>query len=171
MKNCLKCGESYSDMSLNFCLNDGELLVQETYRPPPTQFADDSPPTLVINQPRLTTPIDFSHSSQIPWQSTVPQAVDGRLNLGGYAGSRDHTPDQTLPIISLVLGVISCFLVCCAGGILFGLPAAFVGFLAMRNAERDPTRYSGRGLAIAGMVLGIVTFFASLFFLIFGKLS
>ncbi len=69
------------------------------------------------------------------------------------------------------MGVISCFLVCCAGGIWLGLPAAIVGFLAMRNAEREPSRYGGRGLAIAGMVLGIVTFLASVFFLIFGQLS
>lgn len=167
MKKCLKCGERYSDITLNFCLNDGELLVQETYRSPPTQFADDSPPTLVMNQPRVTNPIDFSQSSPAPWQGNLPQTVDGQLNFGGYTASRD----QTLPTVSLVLGVISCFLVCCAGGIWLGLPAAIVGFLAMRNAERDPARYGGRGLAIAGMVLGIVTFLASLFFLIFGQLS
>ncbi len=89
MKKCLRCGERYSDITLNFCLNDGELLVQETYRPPPTQFADDSPPTLVINQPRVTNPIDFSQSSPVRWQGNVPQTVDGQLNFGGYAASRD----------------------------------------------------------------------------------
>jgi hypothetical protein len=71
----------------------------------------------------------------------------------------------------LILGVISMFMVCCAGGIWLGLPAAVVGFIAMKNADNDPTRYGGRGLAIGGLVLGIVTFLASVFFLIFGQLS
>ncbi len=168
MKRCFKCGERYSDPTLNFCLNDGELLVQESsYQPPPTQFADDSPPTLVMDQPRVTNPIDFSHSSPAQWQGGVPQPADRQFAIAGYGTSRD----QTLPTISLILGIISCFLVCCAGGIWLGLPAAIVGFLAMRNTERDPTRYGGRGMAIGGMVLGIITFLASVFFLIFGQLS
>lgn len=169
MKQCLKCGERYSDDTLNFCLNDGEMLVQSpSYQGPPTQFADDSPPTLMINQPRVTNPIDFSQSSPLQLQGSVPQPIDRQFNIAGYGTT---SRDQTLPTISLILGIISCFLVCCAGGIWLGLPAAIVGFLAMRNAERDPTRYGGRGMAIGGMVLGIVTFLASLFFLIFGQLS
>lgn len=168
MKKCLRCGQSYADETLNFCLNDGELLVQNArYEPPPppTQFADDSPPTLVMDQPRVTNPIDFANSSAIPWQNQTPQP-------GPHFGIAAYTsPDQTLPTISLVLGIVSCFLVCCAGGIWLGVPAAIVGYLAMRNIESNPTRYGGRGMAITGMVLGIITFLASLFFLIFGSLS
>ncbi len=169
MKKCLKCGQSYIDETLNFCLNDGELLVQATgYAPPPTQYVDDSPPTLMINQPRVTNPIDWAGSTPAVWQNQTPApAADQQFAFANYGASRD----QTLPTISLVLGIISCFLVCCAGGIWLGLPAAIVGFIAMRNAENNPTRYGGRGMAIGGMVLGIITFLASLFFLIFGQLS
>jgi hypothetical protein len=172
MKRCLKCGQTYSDDTLNFCLNDGELLIQHTgYSPPPTQFShDDSPPTLMMNQPRVTNPIDWANSSLAQPQGSSPAAANqqyGMSGLAGYGASRD----QTLPTISLVLGIISVFLVCCAGGIWLGLPAAIVGFIAMKNVEGNPAKYSGRGMAIAGMVLGIVTFLASLFFLIFGQLS
>ena len=41
----------------------------------------------------------------------------------------------------------------------------------MKNVDTDPMKYGGRGMAIAGMVIGIVTFLASVFFLIFGRLS
>lgn len=168
MKRCLKCGESYSDETLNFCLNDGELLIQQIGNvPPPTQFADDSPPTLMMNQPRVTNPIDWAQSSLARPQASTPAAPNQQYGIAGYGMSRD----QTLPTVSLVLGIISLFLVCCAGGIWLGLPAAIVGFLAMRNIESNPNRYSGRGMAIAGMVLGIVTFLGSLFILIFGQLS
>ena len=168
MKRCLRCGQAYSDETLNFCLNDGELLVRETgYEPPPTQFADDSPPTLMMNQPRVTNPIDWAQSSLGHPQGATPAVTNQQYGIAANVMSRD----QTLATVSLVLGIISMFLVCCAGGIWLGLPAAVVGFIAMRNAENNPARYSGRGMAIAGMVLGIVTFLASTFFLIFGQLS
>lgn len=167
MKRCLKCGQIYSDASLNFCLNDGELLVQHTgYEPPPTQFADDSPPTLLMNQPRVTNPIDWAQPSHLA--NREPTHIGGSPMFDGGHGA---TRDQTLPTVSLVLGIISMFLVCCAGGIWLGLPAAIVGFIAMKNIDGNPDRYTGRGLAIAGMVLGIITFLASVFMLIFGQLS
>ena len=168
MKRCLKCGQSYTDDTLNFCLNDGELLIRETgYEPPPTRFADDSPPTLLMNQPRVTNPIDWGPSAIGQPQSAQPAMPDQQYGLGSYGAARD----QTLATISLVLGIISIFLVCCAGGVFLGLPAAIVGFIAMKNADNNPTRYGGRGMAIGGMVLGIITFLASVFFLIFGQLS
>lgn len=168
MKKCLKCGQSYADETLNFCLNDGEYLVAQTsYEPPPTQFADDSPPTLLMNQPRVTNPIDWSQSTPVQWQGQSPAVTPQSYPLAGYSATRN----QNLPTISLILGIIACFAVCCAGGIWAGLPAGIIGYIAMRNADADPARYGGRGMAIAGLVLGIVTFLASVFFLIFGQLS
>ena len=168
MKKCLKCGQTYTDETLNFCLNDGEMLVQATgYAPSSTQYADDSPPTIMMDQPRPTNPIDWPQTSPPQWPVHAPSGVAQPYGLASYGVSRD----QTLPTISLVLGIIACLLVCCAGGIYLGLPAAIIGFLAMRNIESRPDKYTGRGMAIGGMVLGIVTFLASLFFLIFGQWS
>jgi hypothetical protein len=42
--------------------------------------------------------------------------------------------------------------------------------MAMRNSDKDPGRYGGRGMAIIGMVLGVVTFLASMMIAIFGAL-
>jgi hypothetical protein len=167
MKRCLKCGHAYVDETLNYCLNDGEILVRETgHEPPPTQFADDTPPTLVMNQPRVTNPIDWG-SASLAQQQGMPPAQNPHYGMAGYTASKD----QTLPMISLILGIISIFLVCCAGGIWLGLPAAVIGFMAMKNVDTNPAKYAGRGMAITGMVIGIVTFLASVFFLIFGQLS
>lgn len=167
MKRCLKCGQVYSDETLNYCLNDGEILIRQTeYDPPPTQFADDSPPTLVMNQPQVTNPIDWGPSF-LAQQQNAPMAQNPHYGTAGYAVAHD----QTLPTVSLALGIISIFLVCCMGGIWLGLPAAIVGFIAMKNVDSDPVKYGGRGMAITGMVIGIVTFLASVFFLIAGKLS
>src|SRR5687768_17571921 len=143
MKTCLRCGHVYSDDTLNFCLNDGELLVEKTgYEPPPTQFADDSPPTLLMNQPRVTNPIDWAGSAPARWQGQSPIPL-AQYGAAGYGASLN----QTLPMVSLIMGIISVPMVCCAGGIWLGLPAAIVGFMGMRNAENDPSRYGGRGMA------------------------
>ena len=168
MKKCLKCGQSYTDDSLNFCLNDGEMLISTAgYDPPPTQYADDTPPTLIMNQPRVTNPIDWGQAAPVQWQGQSPAANPQPYGVAGYSVTRN----QNLPTISLILGIIACFAVCCAGGVWAGLPAAVIGFIAMKNADTDPQRYGGRGMAIGGLALGIVTFLASIFFLIFGQLS
>ncbi|HMJ08515.1 MAG TPA: DUF4190 domain-containing protein [Pyrinomonadaceae bacterium] len=170
MKRCPKCGQTYNEVDINFCLNDGELLAYmpdaASARPRDDRFADDAPPTLTMDSPRVTNQSGWQAAPPLAhWQNPTPAAGTQPFGLSAYNTSKD----QTLPTISLVLGIISCFLVCCAGGIWLGLPAAVVGYLGMRNADNDPGRYSGRGLAIAGMVIGIVTFLASFVFLIIGS--
>jgi hypothetical protein len=165
MKRCPKCGQVYTDDTLNFCLNDGELLGAQTgYTAPPTQYADDSPPTLLMNQPRVTNPIDWASPLANRQHSDI--AATPQFAMVGGGG----TLYQTLPTIALVTGIASIFMVCCAGGIWLGIPAAIFGFFALRNIESDPTKYGGRGMALAGIVIGIITFFASVFILIAGQL-
>lgn len=147
MKQCPRCNQTYTDDDLNFCLNDGELL---------TSF-NDAPPTVFMDPPRVT--------GQTSWQSAPPPAPwQGSQNVQNtpYSVPTFSQPsrDQTLPTIALVLGILSVLMICCYGGIWLGAPAAVVGFLGMRNADSDPTRYGGRGMAIGGMVLGIVSFLA-----------
>ena len=170
MKQCPLCRQTYTDSAINFCLNDGELLSYLSEDPPPTlfsdkplptQFADDAPPTLLMNKARVTYQTNWQSSSpQEGWQSPVQYNPQG---FSRYAASQD----QTLATISFVLGLASLVMVCCFGGIWLGLPAAIVGFLGMRNAENDPDRYGGRGLAVAGMVIGIVTFLISIVHIIY----
>ena len=165
MKKCLRCGQTYADDSLNYCLSDGELLVKESSRSP----FDDTPPTILLDPSRVTNPIDWAPTTPAPWQGqqTPVPVTQQQYGVSPYGAQRD----QTLPTVSLVLAIISCFLVCCTGGIWFGLPAAIVGFIAMRNIDANPHKYTGRGMAIAGMVIGIVTFIASVLFLMAGQLS
>ncbi len=65
--------------------------------------------------------------------------------------------NQTLPIISLVLGILS---LCCYVSPITGIAAIVTGFLGMKNAKNDPANYGGKTLAIVGMILG------GLFFLV-----
>ena len=159
MKICPKCNQTYDDANLNFCLNDGEFLTDYD--------KDDAPPTIMMDA-RTTNPNNWQ-TNQPPvgqpmnvWQNQSPnyQNQPNAVNQPNYGSPMPfpQSADQVLPTISLVLGVLSLLLVCCYGGIWLGVPAAIVGYLGMRNADSNPTRYGGRGMAIAGIVLGIVSF-------------
>lgn len=178
MKRCPKCGQTFADQNLNFCLNDGELLMYEQEasppfadEPPPTKFAgDDSPPTLMMNSPRNTDPIGWASSSPpVQWQGSQQIATPPGHQPVQYTNF--VSPNQTLPIIALCLGLASLVFVCCYGGLWLGIPAAVVGFIGLRNADSDPARYGGRGLAIAGLIVGLITFVLSLILLFFGVLG
>ncbi len=59
---------------------------------------------------------------------------------------------KTLAIVSLVLGVFS--ILCC--GFLSGIPAVIVGIMARGRAKKDPIAYGGSGLALVGIIAGIL---------------
>lgn len=169
MKTCPRCGQLYSDPDLNFCLNDGELLTQTQVSPDlgtsSRPFADDAPPTIMMNDPRATNPTGWTGgTTPARYQVSPPSYQAPQFGMAHVSRSLD----QTLPTVALVLGIFSLIFVCCYGGLWLGIPAAVVGFLGMRNSDRDPTRYGGRGLAIAGMVLGIVTLVISFLLLVLG---
>ena len=142
------------------------------YAPEPGQnaarFADDSPPTLMMDPTRVTNEASWQKVPPLAaWQNQSPLGQNQPYGLSPAAESRN----QTLPTVSLIMAVFSCFMVCCAGGVWLGLPAAVIGYLGMRNADREPGRYAGRGLAIAGMVTGIVTFLASIIILVISAID
>jgi hypothetical protein len=60
--------------------------------------------------------------------------------------------DQTLAIVSLVCGILS--ILCC--GLITGIPAIITGYMAKNNVDTNPNQYSGRGMALAGMILGSI---------------
>ncbi len=60
--------------------------------------------------------------------------------------------NKTLAIVALVLGILS--IPCC--GFLTGIPAVIVGFMAKGKAENSPQEFGGRGLALAGIITGVV---------------
>jgi hypothetical protein len=165
MKVCPKCNQTYTDDGLNFCLADGELLMDPSTESPTQIFNDPSPPTIFMDSPRRTNP---NHSA---WEAAPPpqpmaqwqnQQMNQPYRAPDFAASRD----QTLPVIALIAGVLSLVLVCCYGGIWLGVPAAILGYMGMTKADSDPDRFTGRGMAIAGLALGSISFLLSMIFVI-----
>jgi Domain of unknown function (DUF4190) len=160
MKRCPKCGQTFADQNLNFCLNDGELLMyeQETPgpfdEPPPTKFADDSPPTLMMNSPRDTNPVGWASASPpAQWQGQQQIVTPPGHMPVQYASY--SSPNQVLGILSIILGACSVTIGwCCYTGMLLGPAAMILGAVALFQNKSDPTKYGGKGLAIGGVVLG-----------------
>lgn len=158
MKICPKCKQTYTDANLNFCLNDGEMLVLE----------DTAPPTIFMDAPRTTNPNWQTNQPLESWQNQpmmqTPQFNPPVLQASGM--------NQTLPIISLVLGIFSLGLFCCwFGAIPLSIGALITGYLGMNNANNKPMEYGGKGLAIGGMITGGIGLVISFLMLIIGLLS
>lgn len=74
---------------------------------------------------------------------------------------------EPLAIFSLVLSVLGLF--CCA--LFTGIPGIICGHLALSKIEKNPG-LEGRGLAVAGLVIGYFASLAWLFwFIFFGGIS
>lgn len=144
MKQCPKCGRSYTDRQLNFCLEDGELLLQPSVTE--QNYPDDTPPTVMLNESRVTNPANWQ-APVVPYQQ--PQV---------YSPDRAYSqPNQSLAITSLCLGISSVTIGwCCSLGLLLGPAALITGLIALSQTKKDPQKYAGRGLAIGGIVTGSV---------------
>lgn len=152
MKICPNCSQTYTDETLNFCLNDGTALTEKDSEPPPTVFMDP-PRTTNPNFTEYNSP--FGNPEQQIFQK--PYSPPAALPM---------SQDQTLPIISLVLGVLCFVTICCYGGIPLGLGAIITGYLGMKNADQNPQKYGGKGMAIGGLVLGALGLVSGVIFLI-----
>ncbi|MBA3633850.1 MAG: DUF4190 domain-containing protein [Acidobacteria bacterium] len=158
MKVCPICHQTYADNDQNFCLNDGGTL---------TRLTDDAPPTIFMEPPRITNQTNWENSEPIsPWQNHP------NLQNPSFASPmRVQGKDQTLPTVSLVLGILSFVLICCYGGIPFGIGALVTGYLGLNNFNHNPMQYGGKGLAIAGLILGAISVLGSVIFILFAILG
>lgn len=160
MKICSICNQTYRDDEQNYCLNDGNVL---------TKVSDDAPPTIFMNQARTTQETNWGGGDPMnAWQSQ-PLQQNQPFPLSAVQGQ-----NQTLPTVALILGVLGFVLACCYGGIPFGLGAIVTGYLGLSNANKNPMQFGGRGLAIAGLILGAIGLFGSLliaFFAIIGSIK
>ena len=71
-----------------------------------------------------------------------------------------HTGPKTnqFALVGLILGILSVTLgLCCCDGIPFSLPGLVVSIIGLRQVKADPSRHSGKGLAIAGLILCILS--------------
>jgi hypothetical protein len=147
MKICPSCRQTYTDDDLNFCLTDGSFL---------TAAPESEPKTVYMEQPRVTNQTNWGEQPgyQPPavWgnqQSIQQQQMNSPMRI--------QSQNQTLPTISLVLGILGVVTICCYGGLPLGTAAVITGVIAMNQEKNDPDTYGGRGLAIGGIITGAIS--------------
>ncbi len=159
MKICPSCRQTYSDDNLNFCLTDGSFL---------TTVADNEPKTVYMDPPRVTNQTNWGQQNYQP-----PSVFQNQQNIQNRPMNypmRIDSKDQTLPIISLVLGILA-IVICCYGGIPFGAGAIITGVIALNNEKSDPAKYGGHGLAVGGIVTGTVGFIITIVIIFFASIT
>ena len=160
MKRCPRCGQTYTETEINFCLNDGELLSYLADDAPktllhnaPPSFVDDSPPTEFLKPPRATSETNWPTQSPLAQYQSPPQ---GAAQMFAQYPT-NVSPNQTLAIVSLGLGVGSITIGwCCSLGLLLSPAAVVTGIIALIQIKKNPLTNGGRGFAIAGIVVGSV---------------
>ena len=124
---------------------------QTFQEPPANQFGSAASPFDQMNQGFGNQPLQQSEWTPPP----SPEQGWGDQGLGANTPFQPPPAvggqNQTLPIVSLVFGILS---VCCYIGPITGIVALITGYLGMKNAKNDPAQYGGRGLALAGMITG-----------------
>jgi hypothetical protein len=134
---------------------------QSSFEPPTPTFQE---PSNQFGQSQFDQ-MNQGFSGNQPLQAsewTPPPSPDQSWQEQGVGANTPFQPpvagggqNQTLPIISLIFGILS---VCCYIGPITGIIALITGFLGMKNANNDPAQYGGKGLAIAGMITGGIFF-------------
>jgi len=130
-------------------------------KPPPPSFKKEPEPVFQqsvggspFDQPSAPPPgpADWNPPA-VPdagWQNPPAVKNQGQAPVAGKTG-----PNKTLAIVSLVLGIASYI---CGLGPLAGVPAIIVGFMQRGKIKRYPGQYAGGGMAMVGILLGVLNF-------------
>ncbi|MCY7375145.1 MAG: DUF4190 domain-containing protein [Pyrinomonadaceae bacterium] len=155
-----------------------DLSMAPGYFPPPmTPFDEPKPPAPDFSAPNpFEPPTPFGNAGpfnqplqQAEW--TPPPAPDASWQNQELGANTPFQPpgaaagqNQTLPIVSLVLGILS---LCCYISPVTGIAALITGYLGMKNVNTDPAQYGGKTLAIVGMILGGLFFLVGIVYWVF----
>ena len=108
----------------------------------PTPFGQSSAP---VNAPLANSDWTPPPAPEASWQNQqIGQNTPFQPPVSGGQ-------DQTLAIVSLVLGIVG--IVFCQ---LTGPVALVTGFMARKKAAANPSQFGGEGLALAGIITGII---------------
>src|SRR6266850_945423 len=160
MKRCPTCNQQFTDEWLTFCTQDGSSLVDvpgSSNEPPPTiAYPPPMPPSV---SPSEQPTMDFPDAYKPPLAQMAPQPSNPPVwNLPPRPTYVEHTKTG-LSVLSMVLGIVSMTIgFCCYFGVLTSPIAIGLGVFSLFQIKKDPNKYSGKGMAIAGIVAGALYF-------------
>ncbi len=175
MKYCPQCKRQFNEAWLSFCSDDGTPLVQELTPPsdpnwdprirePQVQTPDEQATQWLPREPPVAggwiAPDERPPMSPGVWQAPRPPAVYPRT----------PSPSQNLAMASMIVGLSGILLSWCFGPVP-GIVALVLGLVALSQIKKSPEKYTGKGMAIAGIVIGAVNIAFYILLLIFWALA
>jgi hypothetical protein len=159
MKRCPKCNQVFTDEWLTFCTQDGTSLVAvetSSSEPPPTLVRPEMPPSVSpLEQPTL----------DMPGSPRPPPAVYSPPQITPSGWTTPPPPpypvsqEKNLALVSMILGIVSIPLnFCCYIGVIIAPVAIGLGIYSLSQIKKDPQRHGGKGMAIAGIIGGALSF-------------
>ncbi len=79
--------------------------------------------------------------------------------------------NNSMATAGMVLGILSLTLACCCYGLPFNVAGIICSSIALSQLKKDPVNHQGRGMAIAGLVLSILSIVVAGLLLAFGATS
>lgn len=170
MKRCPTCNQVFTDEWLTFCTQDGTALVAadtSVIEPPVTLVNPSMPPSVSpLEQPTMDMP---GKSAPPPALYSPPQTPQTGFRPPPPPG-HPVSQEKNMALLSLILGIVSVTIgFCCYFGVLTAPIARGLGVYALSLIKKDPTKYGGKGMALAGIITGALYFvFLIIIILIYG---
>jgi hypothetical protein len=161
MKYCPQCNRQFSEVWLSFCSDDGTPLVQELT---PAQDPNWNPQ---VRGPQVQTPSE----QETQWLPREPPVAGGwvapderpPMSPGAWTPPappmpypRTPAPSQGLAMASMIVGLAGILLSWCFGPVP-AIVALVLGLVALSQIKKAPEKFSGKGMAITGIVVGALT--------------
>ncbi|MBT2509698.1 DUF4190 domain-containing protein [Streptomyces sp. ISL-98] len=126
------------------------------------------PPPVSPAGPAPTSPGHYGYPAYATPQPSAPYGAGGYPGYPGYAGqpgwAGQQGPANGFGITAMVLGIIAVTFFCAYGlGIILGILALIFGILGRKRVQRGEA--TNNGMAVAGIILGIVGFVLSAAFI------
>jgi hypothetical protein len=155
MKRCPTCNRTFEEDWLAYCTEDGSTLI-EAEAPAPT---NEPPPTVRIPAAVNTNPA-AEKRFDLPGSYTPPQPVVPAWQPPPPPPIKSGAAQkQGLAVASLIVGIISLTVGwCCYFGVVTGPVAIALGIIQLVQIKNKPNEYTGKPLAIIGIVTGAIYF-------------
>ena len=75
---------------------------------------------------------------------------------------------NAMAVVGMVMGILSIMLVCCCHGLPFNLLGIIFSVVALSQIKQDPVNQQGKGMAIAGLILSLLSVLLSIILLLLG---
>jgi Domain of unknown function (DUF4190) len=175
MKRCPTCNSTFDDEYLSYCTTDGTVLVRDkdsdSLELQETALFGEPPPTVVMPPPRPTEYVAQTPHAPTPpvpygWANEPPAAWVPPPPPAPFRGIT-RPAQQSMAVASLIFGIISITFGWICGGPILGLIAVVLGAVALTQIKKNPQQYTGKPIAIVGLITGGIALLINLAFIAF----